>query len=473
MDPENHSRPSTPASIYEGHGITRRVDSSSDSELRGRRSRSPAFSRRTQNRFLYLDRKDNRNDSNVELWNEAEQPAIIWSANVYDVNDDTPKSHARPVVNYVDDRPLDLKTMPSHANATPAGFSTISNDDQETHTPFPKWEGVVFNVKVQALANFATRRPSNRVDDRSGYVRNARQGHAHIPSKPDLLQVEALSRTSVVIHSPFLCTKLVDAVGYYPSFLKNVNRELLDLSHSSAGATYSGLKVFEPYAAFMHNFSQIADFAESKGPDHSAGESGPESGEKCQKPEDERVRLQIEHVKQLYDFLKPQHDALVLPIQEQLKKDHPRVTFDMLWYVFKPGTDVYVDIAGSIQTCVVKDLLSNYDNDETGFSEAQIRETRLRYYVLDLWYLDTDGTKIGRVSTTRRIEAFTGFKDIVQVEACPVSIWDKFDKGERRQRILRRSKLLLDSLRQGYLLARYDGLIDGRRQAGHLVRILF
>ena len=480
MDPENLSRPGTPRSLRRGRIYTREVDGStgsydlsSDSEVRERRSRSPTYRRQTHNYVLYEDRKGDPTGTTQQAEEKTEEPAVIWTATVFDANDETPKSQSRPTAIYHDDRPMELRTSGPHPNALPSRFPATSGDVPETQTPFPRWKGYIFTVKVQALANFPTRRHSNRVEDRSGFAPLGRRGASqiHVPSKPDSLQLEALSRTSVLISSPFLCTKLVDIVGYYPSFCKIINRELLDLSHTSCATTYSRLRVFEPYAAFMHNFPQIAALAESKGSDKIAGQSGVQSEKPCKNPEDEILRLQIRHVRQLYGFLKPLHDAVVLPIQEQLKKDTPRLTFDMLWYIFRPGTDVYVDIAGSIQTCVVMDVLSNYDNDDAKYSEAQINETRLRYYVLDLWHLDTDGNKIGRVLTTRRIEGFTGFKDVVELEACPVPIWDNFDKGERRQRILRRSKLLLDSLRQGYLLARYDGPIDRRRQAGHSRKI--
>ncbi|KAI4139374.1 MAG: hypothetical protein L6R39_006319 [Caloplaca ligustica] len=234
-------------------------------------------------------------------------------------------------------------------------------------------------------------------------------------------------------------------------------RNLLDLDVST------NFTLFEPYGVLMHHFPQLAAFAQSTTPTDSEAETVTQAEDNTHNLE--ILRLQKKHVRQLYEHLKPFYNSGVMTAQKLLQNDPPRIAFDMLWFLFKPGTDVYVQAEhGLVHACVVADIHSNYDNEEY-HSAAQTNETKLEYWVLDLWYLDSDGSSAGRSGTTSRIQAYTGLREVTTLSICPVAIWDVLDNGERRESIMRRNKLLVKALQQGHLLVRYDGPVNSKRQA--------
>lgn len=55
------------------------------------------------------------------------------------------------------------------------------------------------------------------------------------------------------------------------------------------------------------------------------------------------------------------------------------------------------------------------------------------------------------------IWAFDGAKALTSLKICPASIWDAHDRGERREKILGRRRLVFESLQKGHLFAQYHG----------------
>ncbi|KAK7961728.1 uncharacterized protein PG986_002553 [Apiospora aurea] len=80
---------------------------------------------------------------------------------------------------------------------------------------------------------------------------------------------------------------------------------------------------------------------------------------------------------------------------------------------------------------------------------------------LDMWYLDSDGQHISRTKIRYFIPAYTGTKALTSLGVCPATVWDTHDKGERRKKILERSKIVFESIQKGHLLAHYNGPIIG------------
>ncbi|KAI4115146.1 MAG: hypothetical protein LQ338_007899, partial [Usnochroma carphineum] len=290
-------------------------------------------------------------------------------------------------------------------------------------------------------------------------------GHIRVASQPQSLDILRVSRSGISIRSPFLYQKISEIVGYYPSFYKKAPGDLLDLSCTKSTDVSANVTLLEPYGVLMHHFPQLAAFAQSTLPTDPEAELVTQTEENTQ--DLEILRLQKKHVRHLYEHLKPYYDSSVLTAQKLLENDPPRIAFDMLWYVFKPGTDVYVQAPhGLVHACVVADIYSNYDDDEH-HSAARISQTKLKHWVLDLWYLDSDGTSAGRSAMSSRIQAYSGLREVTTLDVCPVSIWDAIDNGERRESIMRRSKLLMKALQQGHLLYAGTMVIDLKRGQSH------
>ncbi|KAI0098855.1 P-loop containing nucleoside triphosphate hydrolase protein [Nemania sp. FL0031] len=163
----------------------------------------------------------------------------------------------------------------------------------------------------------------------------------------------------------------------------------------------------------------------------------------------------------LYDFLKPYYEKNVLPYLEQLQQlsSECLFSFDKLCFVFKPGMDVYVQAGDSIKAMVVVGIKCNLDYNFE--AEAKLTQTELQYWNLELWYLASDGENIGRQPTSCRIDSFQGLKQLIDLEACPASVWDAHDGGAQRKRLMQRGRLLFKALQNGHLLADYRGPVKG------------
>ncbi|KAK8064511.1 p-loop containing nucleoside triphosphate hydrolase protein [Apiospora phragmitis] len=87
------------------------------------------------------------------------------------------------------------------------------------------------------------------------------------------------------------------------------------------------------------------------------------------------------------------------------------------------------------------------------------RQSNTAAWILDLWHLDSDGTYIGRKATRYHISAYTGRKALTTLEVCPATVWDAFDKGERRSKMLEHNTVVFKSLQRGHMLVHYYGPI--------------
>ncbi|EGU83598.1 hypothetical protein FOXB_05846 [Fusarium oxysporum f. sp. conglutinans Fo5176] len=146
---------------------------------------------------------------------------------------------------------------------------------------------------------------------------------------------------------------------------------------------------------------------------------------------DQGKDFKVVHAQHLMEFLRPIHTESILACEKYLSNSVPQVAFDMIWYPLKPGTDG----AGSDGS-----------------------------WLVDLWRLETDGSRLRRGFISKRINPYSGLLDLVNLPVCPVSIWDANNGGERREKILRRSTTLFKALQRGNLLVDYKGPIKETAQ---------
>jgi hypothetical protein len=67
------------------------------------------------------------------------------------------------------------------------------------------------------------------------------------------------------------------------------------------------------------------------------------------------IDLIKKHMKILLEFLRPIYEERIVRCEKCLSESTPRVAFDIIWYLLKPGTDVDIHIDESSQVAVVKD----------------------------------------------------------------------------------------------------------------------
>ena len=403
---------------------------------------------RTVIRRLYVERHQSYSDYLSEGFSLSEkyrEPPVIWEATVFNVENDR-----TPAAIYYDDRPLEFKLKHGKAEHRHSTTSKITDDDHYSPGHL-SWNGAVVEISVQAMAHQYTN---------DGLDSAAVHEYDVVPAQMDSLMFDRVSRRDIRIKSPFLYHKLREIIGYYPSFYGKLAGNLLDTSLRSHSEVDTNFTISEPYAVLMHYFMQIEAVINNIEPEKRMDEDVQDD----QSTKHQLSRLGAEHLNHLYDFLKPIYNDRVLPCLEELDNPSPRVTFAMLWWIYKPGTSVYVRTSRVVHTCIIADIKSNLDCDHNdAYSRVQTGND-VKYWVLSLWYLDSDGMRIARSQTSYTITAYMGPKEITSLDVCPVSTWDAFDKGERRNKIMTRSKYLLNALQKGFLLARYDGpCYDGLR----------
>ncbi|KAL8697714.1 MAG: hypothetical protein Q9201_006975, partial [Fulgogasparrea decipioides] len=418
---------------------------------------------RSQVRQLHLEREKQKAKTDGQPDTSLEGPAVTWTATIFDAADDFTRGSVRPRIVFKDDQPLTLTPNTAtdpHTAASEKGLET---------TTFPAWKGCVFDVSFRAKCEFPN---------------DLERGLSSETIVPESLKLFSSSRLTLTIRSPFLYKRLSEMVGYYPSFQGGSPKEGLASHEPISENTPINWGIYEPFAALMHCFPDIKDFVLNSTRSNSSEvravidkAEGPDSSQadrlRAQVGVEGALRLEREHVRRLYEFLKPRYQAQVVPAQDHLKKSQPLIAFDMLWYLFRPGTDVYIWDKGSAYVCVVDYVRSDIDEREENH-QARLSdkgESRVAFWILDLWYLDTDGARVAR---SRRqdyiIPAYTGYQKVTMLPVCPTAMWDAFDNGEQRQAIMRRSKLHLKALQQGHLQVHYDGPVNRQRQyAGTMV----
>ncbi|KAJ8133471.1 hypothetical protein O1611_g155 [Lasiodiplodia mahajangana] len=382
-----------------------------------------------------------------------DEPSLLWVAAVFKAGDMASVRENRPLAIY--NSSSAFRILPGTSQEGIPSTTTAKGFGKEE--PQPTWRGRIFEVFLRATAHF----PSDGGDDvlDRGYYRPRRYCTENFES----LVFEKATRSSIRIVSPFLYNRLKILAGYYPHFSRQFPRDLTNLKATSAKELSMKFIIPYPWAFLLHRFPEIEAFVQGSGvPDTHVASQG-------YRPADV-LNLEREHMKFLYDFLKPHYEENVLPYLERLQQPSPSFPFNKLWCVFKPGTDVYVQLGDSIQAMVVLGIKNNLDDNSIP-PEAQITQTELTYWSLDLWYLASDGENIGRQFISCRLYSFPGLKKLTELEACPVSIWDAHDEGARRKRLMQRGRLIFKSLQQGHLLTDYKGPVDGgaRHYSGTMI----
>lgn len=349
------------------------------------------------------------------------KPPVIYYATIYNSSTDSGRTRdLSPEVRYRADRPFQFATsvhnQPTQVDIAQSKESGVKYDneileaDQEEDT-LAKWTGTVLEINLVGRTQFP----------RIGKERPA------APRKTEDLFLEKIGIASIVLQSPHLVRALEQLIDYYPPF------------YIEAPAVYgSGTAIYEPFAVVMHHFHSIKGLVKKEYADHS------------QKKESRELRkheLQKNHMRYLYDFAEPLYHKIVVPCEQHLSEACPRIAFDMIWYLLKPGTDVYVRYEGLTFVGVVIGVAKR--SDATSYEQ--------KHWAIDIWYLRTGGAKIRRTRKAYKVNTYSGLRDVTDLPIYPVSIWDAKDQGERRKKILARSKVFFKALQQGNLLAYHDG----------------
>ncbi|SLM41528.1 P-loop containing nucleoside triphosphate hydrolase [Lasallia pustulata] len=247
------------------------------------------------------------------------------------------------------------------------------------------------------------------------------------------IAVDDIGKTKIIIHSPLLIAAIRSVVTYYPDY---------DFTSEPFVST-------EPHPVLMHHLPELRAL-------HSRTAAAPSNGSGINQ------QATHEHLHHLLNALEPAIHRHISPAEVRISKPRPTITFDTLWLIFKPGVDVYVKWSKDF-----KDVIFTGVVQATSTKEPEWRRSKPRFDI-EIWVLESDGSKMGRTAGTRSIEWFEDECEITSLEHYPASYWDAQDAGVRRRAIEARGHRHYKVLRSEPQQMRYDGRpYSSRREAYH------
>jgi len=243
------------------------------------------------------------------------------------------------------------------------------------------------------------------------------------------LRLSRILRREIIIRSRYLKDILHEIIEYYPDHA--------DLQSPSR------VVIAEPFQVLMHHYQEIESWLSA----HQEPTTETHT--------DSLVRTtQLAHMRVLKRFLQEQYDNTVRSTIELLSTSIPTINFEMIWYLFKPGTDVYMQTPGGVAVAVVQSIRS----------DAAEGDKPARRWHLQCWRMATNGARVARVTCSGIIVRYSGHREVIALPVCPVDIWDAQDNGSRRAKIRARNMIYFEALQKGSLHVQYDGLdfTDGR-----------
>ena len=316
-----------------------------------------------------------------------------------------------PFSAYVNDKPFSLSS------------ASVSEDKKQTSVD-PDCTENAFEIVTDAFVEDSETRlaPAQDSATLTGDEMTQRVGALHLTK---------ICRARLVIQSSLLRNALGQIIRYYPG-----NPWIAD---SSVAAT-----IFEPYSALLHHYHEIEGFISRE----SNKTSGPDKDDSMTQIDREKT---VDEMTLLLGFLRPLYENTVKPAADSLAQDVPMVEFDMLWYLFRPGTDVWFQGSETAYMAVVHRVEYERDHEQRKWSSNESSGL-----ILHLWCLSTDGNRVARISVVHVFERYAGQIEVTSLAVCPVSYWDVTDQGARRQNTLAKSQLLVEALREGSLHVHYD-----------------
>lgn len=131
--------------------------------------------------------------------------------------------------------------------------------------------------------------------------------------------VSYMSRQYIRIYSHAVLNALQAVINYYPG-------------HAIVG---DHVELYEPYAILVHHWDDLKDYRDKFSPDVLAQD---ESAKEC------ALTDTYEHLGYLLNFLEEIWGDKVRREQQRWAQPVPMATYEMLWLLLRPGTDVYFDL---------------------------------------------------------------------------------------------------------------------------------
>jgi hypothetical protein len=234
----------------------------------------------------------------------------------------------------------------------------------------------------------------------------------------------SVGSTRIEIRSRAVIHALRTVIGYYPGYVFTGDR----------------VRLYEPFEPIYHYRNELREYA---------GQFALGSGQTEDCKEDRRVS---DDIKLLLSVFEKRCGESVREELKRHEKSNPTCTHDMLWMLFKPGTDVYTDVHDDNKMYngrVIKSISFDYGDQKAST------------YGIHKWFLESNSSYVGACDETPiMIFPFAGEMEIADLRVFPCEFMRKDKHGttheERYRALVERGKLFY-SLLKGPMLVSFDG----------------
>lgn len=230
---------------------------------------------------------------------------------------------------------------------------------------------VLYSVTVWFPTIYKRGGRRNHGDDEENMAKKGKDG--------DDFDERSMEEKELIIHSELIIKALRKVVDYYPG-------------QSLLGNT---ITIKEPFSILVHFREELEEYRRT-----------------C---DDEEA---AHHISVLQKYLEDNLGDKILEEDERYKRPTPVATFEMLWMLYKPGTDVYATIDDQRGGFVVQSCSATADPSKA------IAMGRLSPLKIQMWYMDFDGRYLGRRQHEVIIVPFEGEREITSLKVIPARYLD-------------------------------------------------
>ncbi|KAJ4408463.1 hypothetical protein N0V91_003114 [Didymella pomorum] len=157
------------------------------------------------------------------------------------------------------------------------------------------------------------------------------------------------------------------------------------------------VEIYEPFAILVHHWSELKKFREHFDP-----------AKVTEDTKDCLLNDTYEDLGLLLAYLDGEMGPKVLAEQQRWREDVPKASFEMLWLLLKPGTDVYFDNGDGTKSAAVISYVSILGDTEQD-----------RKYVVKYWQMHGSGFNVQPYEHQRTYLRFHGEKPITELHIFP------------------------------------------------------
>jgi hypothetical protein len=304
--------------------------------------------------------------------------------------------------------------------------------DQGKPTPILE---VVFTVKGKDVPD------SRKSEKYTSYKSNDGESRAKFGVDGDFIP-DSVENLTLHIHSKHLLDELRKIVQYYPSQNLNGNTVLVE----------------QPFRMLLHHISELRDAKRAY--DEDVQNSPLDEKDLVNASNRLETKEKAHGLGVLLNYLSPIYAKEIEAGAAKQKLAIPLTTYSTLWFLFKPGIDVYAKAGGKWRAFVVMSTEEKEQSDDSmlPFFYRRAMPKEVEKWNIKVWSLAFDGKRLFRRERTFNVEKFFGEREITTLGIVPCEVYDKLYGLDRRNELVKRGRIYYDMLKSLPTHFNYSGI---------------